>query len=77
MKTSKSSFFVKVETVLNKTLNQSIESVRLTSEMKRRLAPLEKKFEENEKDLVVAETEVKQAVDIAAKSKNVSWVTCE
>ena len=65
-------FYVQIETTINKTLNKSIESVRLTIEMKRRLAPLEKKFEENEKVLVVAETEVNEAVNISSKSKTVS-----
>ena len=40
--------------------------------MKRRLAPLEKKFEENEELLVVAESEVKEAVNISSQSKTVS-----
>ena len=40
--------------------------------MKRRLEPLEKKFVENEKLLVVAETEVKEAVNISSRSKTVS-----
>ena len=40
--------------------------------MKRRLAPLEKKFEENEKLLVVAESEVQEAVNISSQSKSVS-----
>ena len=40
--------------------------------MKERLLPLEKKFKENEELLVVAETEVKDAVDISSKSKTVS-----
>ena len=53
-------------------MNKSIESVRLTTEMKRRLQPLEKKFVENEKLLVVAETEVKEAVNISSRSKTVS-----
>ena len=43
--------------------------------MKTRLAPLEKTFEENEKMLVVAETEVKKAVDIANNSKTVNKTT--
>ncbi|XP_028398055.1 laminin subunit beta-1-like [Dendronephthya gigantea] len=60
---------LEVETIINKTLNKSIESVRLTTEMKRRIGPLEKKFEENEKLLKVAETEVKDAVNISSESK--------
>lgn len=63
---------MQVETLINKTLNKSIVSVRLTSEMKQRLAPLEKKFKENEKLLTVAEVEVKEAVNISSKSKTVS-----
>ena len=56
-------------------MNKSVESVRLTRKMKTRLAPLEKTFEENEKMLVVAETEVKKAVDIANNSKTVNKTT--
>ena len=50
-------------------------SVRLTTEMKRRLGPLEEKFKENEKQLKVAEKEVGEAVNISSKTKDVSFET--
>jgi hypothetical protein len=40
--------------------------------MKQRLTPLENKFEENEKSLIVAESEVEEAVNISSHSKSVS-----
>ena len=73
---SKSLFYVffhdQIETNLDEILNKSTESVRLTTDMKQRLTPLENKFEENEKSLIVAESEVEEAVNISSHSKSVS-----
>lgn len=58
-----------LEINLNKALNKSVMSVRVTESMKKRLAPLEEKFKENEKLLIIAEMEVKKAVVISNNSK--------